>query len=411
VRTHIIPWKISSLLYVTRSLIQGYFFLIPTAPYLVWSCWIFYVPIFCVRCRNFLLPARSRPQLASALASLCLRGASPPSPSSDFFLHRSFLIPTSLFLRFQPPPIPDISSPSHTAWSFIRWPSLYHLPAAVRVRLGKLLHSSSAAADAGASLLDRVPHGCSARACFLCPSPCARSGSMAVGPLPQRQPSLSPGTRLPARRLPQWLVASLPCSGVHRQARPQLCRAVAPSDSPCVSPVLLHQRRAVFAPAPWRRSCAMPRLPCSRRVTFLVPPPALPGLWWRKDGRWWSCGWGRKRSPRVSLITCLTKGLNQRPLSFWWIPSRIGNSALIHFSCWLIGRRWSCMWHSLGVQGIVWTRDHCHFRDVQVQLVLGSQFANPPSWFDDWMRWIELLVVTIVLYAIFYFTNRLLMFI
>jgi hypothetical protein len=40
---------------------------------------------------------------------------------------RLIFLPLRAYL--QPPPIPDISSPSRTAWSFIRWPSLYHLPA------------------------------------------------------------------------------------------------------------------------------------------------------------------------------------------------------------------------------------------------------------------------------------------
>ena len=41
------------------------------------------------------------------------------SPACSGFSHGAYLSP----------PIPDISSPSRTAWSFIRWPSLYHLPA------------------------------------------------------------------------------------------------------------------------------------------------------------------------------------------------------------------------------------------------------------------------------------------
>jgi hypothetical protein len=62
---------------LTRSLIHGCFFLIPTAvpfPYPVWSCWILYVPISFVRRRGFQLPARPRPQLARPPSCFLRRG-------------------------------------------------------------------------------------------------------------------------------------------------------------------------------------------------------------------------------------------------------------------------------------------------------------------------------------------------
>jgi hypothetical protein len=143
------------------------------------------------------------------------------SPACSGFSHGAYLSP----------PIPDISSPSRTAWSFIRWPSLYHLPALFvflppRMRLSLLqlparrvsspCRSSTASPQLPLLPSSAAPPCCTSRPAELasdlclscCCSPMAADSSMRALPVspskalwclapcaPCRAPS-----RLPARR-------------------------------------------------------------------------------------------------------------------------------------------------------------------------------------------------------------------